>query len=220
VVATKEDTVIIEGHGSDEAIQGRIKQIKAQVDDASSEFDREKLQERLAKLAGGVAVVKVGAPTEVELKEKKLRVEDALSATRAAVEEGIVAGGGVALLRAVGSLDKLDKELTGDALTGAHILKKALEEPLRLIAENAGKEGSVVANAVRQNKDAEWGYDAQDDVYGNLIEKGIIDPVKVTRSALENAASIAALVLTTECLLTEIPEPPASSMPQMPSMEY
>jgi chaperonin GroEL len=212
--------VIIEGHGSDEAIQGRIKQIKAQVDDASSEFDREKLQERLAKLAGGVAVVKVGAPTEVELKEKKLRVEDALSATRAAVEEGIVAGGGVALLRAVGSLDKLDKELTGDALTGAHILKKALEEPLRLIAENAGKEGSVVANAVRQNKDAEWGYDAQDDVYGNLIEKGIIDPVKVTRSALENAASIAALVLTTECLLTEIPEPPASSMPQMPSMEY
>jgi chaperonin GroEL len=124
------------------------------------------------------------------------------------------------LLRAVGSLDKLDKELTGDALTGAHILKKALEEPLRLIAENAGKEGSVVANAVRQNKDAEWGYDAQDDVYGNLIEKGIIDPVKVTRSALENAASIAALVLTTECLLTEIPEPPASSMPQMPPMEY
>ena len=220
VVATKEDTVIIEGHGSDEAIQSRIKQIKAQVDDAASDFDREKLQERLAKLAGGVAVVKVGAPTEVELKEKKLRVEDALSATRAAVEEGIVAGGGVALLRAVGSLDKLDKELTGDALTGAHILKKALEEPLRLIAENAGKEGSVVANAVRQNKDAEWGYDAQDDVYGNLIEKGIIDPVKVTRSALENAASIAALVLTTECLLTEIPEPPASSMPQMPSMEY
>ena len=220
VVATKEDTVIIEGHGSDEAIQSRIKQIKAQVDDAASDFDREKLQERLAKLAGGVAVVKVGAPTEVELKEKKLRVEDALSATRAAVEEGIVAGGGVALLRAISSLDKLDKELSGDELTGARILKKALEEPLRLIAENAGKEGSVVANAVRLNKDAEWGYDAQDDVYGNLIEKGIIDPVKVTRSALENAASIAALVLTTECLLTEIPEPPASSMPQMPPMEY
>jgi chaperonin GroEL len=220
VVATKEDTVIIEGHGSDEAIQGRIKQIKAQVDDAASEFDREKLQERLAKLAGGVAVVKVGAPTEVELKEKKLRVEDALSATRAAVEEGIVAGGGVALLRAVGSLDKLDKELTGDALTGAHILKKALEEPLRLIVENAGKEGSVVANAVRLNKDAEWGYDAAVGEFGNMFEKGIIDPVKVTRSALENAASIAALVLTTESLVTEIPEAPAMAGPQMPPMEY
>jgi chaperonin GroEL len=220
VVATKEDTVIIEGHGSDEAIQGRIKQIKAQVDDAASEFDREKLQERLAKLAGGVAVVKVGAPTEVELKEKKLRVEDALSATRAAVEEGIVAGGGVALMRAITSLDKLDKELTDDELTGARILKKALEEPLRLIVENAGKEGSVVADAVRKNKDAEWGYDAAVGEYGNMLEKGIIDPVKVTRSALENAASIAALVLTTESLVTEIPEPPSAPMPQMPPMEY
>jgi chaperonin GroEL len=220
VVATKEDTVIIEGHGSDEAIQNRIKQIKAQVDDASSEFDREKLQERLGKLAGGVAVVKVGAPTEVELKEKKLRVEDALSATRAAVEEGIVAGGGVAPLRAIASLDKLEKELTGDELTGARILKRALEEPLRLISENAGKEGSVVVNAVRQSKDLEWGYDAQDDVFGNMFERGIIDPVKVTRSALENAASIAALVLTTECLLTEIPEPPAAPGSQMPPMEY
>ena len=220
VVATKEDTVIIEGHGSDEAIQSRIKQIKAQVDDAASEFDREKLQERLAKLAGGVAVVKVGAPTEVELKEKKLRVEDALSATRAAVEEGIVAGGGVALMRAVASLDKLEKELSDDELTGARILKKALEEPLRLIVENAGKEGSVVANAVRLNKDAEWGYDAAVGEFGNMFEKGIIDPVKVTRSALENAASIAALVLTTECLLTEMPEPPAMAGPQMPPMEY
>jgi chaperonin GroEL len=219
VVATKEDTVIIEGHGSDEAIQSRIKQIRAQVEDAASEFDREKLQERLGKLAGGVAVVKVGAPTEVELKEKKLRVEDALSATRAAVEEGIVAGGGVALLRAIASLDKLEKELTGDALTGARILKRALEEPLRLISENAGQEGSVVVNAVRQHKDAEWGYDAQDDVFGNMFERGIIDPVKVTRSALENAASIAALVLTTETLVTEIPEPPAAG-PQMPPMEY
>jgi chaperonin GroEL len=220
VVATKEDTVIIEGHGSDEAIQSRIKQIRAQVEDAASEFDREKLQERLGKLAGGVAVVKVGAPTEVELKEKKLRVEDALSATRAAVEEGIVAGGGVALLRAIASLDKLEKELTGDELTGARILKRALEEPLRLISENAGKEGSVVVNAVRQHKDLEWGYDAQDDVFGNMFERGIIDPVKVTRSALENAASIAALVLTTECLLTEIPEPPAAPGSQMPPMEY
>jgi len=220
VVATKEDTVIIEGHGSDEAIQGRIKQIKAQVDDAASEFDREKLQERLAKLAGGVAVVKVGAPTEVELKEKKLRVEDALSATRAAVEEGIVAGGGVALMRAVASLDKLEKELSDDELTGARILRKALEEPLRLIVENAGKEGSVVANAVRLNKDAEWGYDAAVGEFGNMFEKGIIDPVKVTRSALENAASIAALVLTTESLVTEIPEAPSMPGPQMPPMEY
>jgi chaperonin GroEL len=220
VVATKEDTVIIEGHGSDEAIQGRIKQIKAQVDDAASEFDREKLQERLAKLAGGVAVVKVGAPTEVELKEKKLRVEDALSATRAAVEEGIVAGGGVALIRAIGSLEKLEKKLSSDELTGARILKKALEEPLRLISENAGAEGSVVANAVLKNKDAEWGYDAAVGEYGNMFEKGIIDPVKVTRSALENAASIAALVLTTECLLTEIPEAPSMPMGQMPPMEY
>ena len=220
VVATKEDTVIIEGHGSDEAIQSRIKQIKAQVDDAASEFDREKLQERLAKLAGGVAVVKVGAPTEVELKEKKLRVEDALSATRAAVEEGIVAGGGVALIRTIGSLDKLEKKLSGDELTGARILKKALEEPLRLISENAGAEGSVVANAVMKNKDAEWGYDAAVGEYGNMFEKGIIDPVKVTRSALENAASIAALVLTTECLLTEIPEAPSMPGPQMPPMEY
>jgi chaperonin GroEL len=220
VVATKEDTVIIEGHGSDEAIQSRIKQIKAQVDDAASEFDREKLQERLAKLAGGVAVVKVGAPTEVELKEKKLRVEDALSATRAAVEEGIVAGGGVAPLRAIASLDKLEKELSGDELTGARILKKALEEPLRLIAENAGREGSVVVDAVRKNKDTEWGYDAQVGEFGNMFERGIIDPVKVTRSALENAASIAALVLTTESLVTEIPEPPSAPMPQMPPMEY
>jgi chaperonin GroEL len=220
VVATKEDTVIIEGHGSDEAIQGRIKQIKAQVDDAASEFDREKLQERLAKLAGGVAVVKVGAPTEVELKEKKLRVEDALSATRAAVEEGIVAGGGVALIRAVTSLAKLDKDLTGDELTGARILKKALEEPLRLIVENAGKEGSVVVDAVRKSKNAEWGYDAAVGEYGNMLEKGIIDPVKVTRSALENAASIAALVLTTETLVTEIPEAPSAPMSQMPPMEY
>jgi chaperonin GroEL len=220
VVATKEDTVIIEGHGSDEAIQGRIKQIKAQVDDAASEFDREKLQERLAKLAGGVAVVKVGAPTEVELKEKKLRVEDALSATRAAVEEGIVAGGGVALMRAVTSLAKLDKDLTGDELTGARILKKALEEPLRLIVENAGKEGSVVVDAVRKSKNAEWGYDAAVGEYGNMLEKGIIDPVKVTRSALENAASIAALVLTTETLVTEIPEAPSAPMAQMPPMEY
>lgn len=221
VVATKEDTVIIEGHGSDEAIQGRIKQIRAQIEDTTSEFDREKLQERLAKLAGGVAVVKVGAPTEVELKEKKLRVEDALSATRAAVEEGIVAGGGVALLRSVAALDKLEKKLSGDELTGIRILRRAVEEPLRIIAENAGREGSVVADAVRRSKDSEYGFDAMEGEFCNLFERGIIDPVKVTRSGLENAASIATLLLTTESLVSEIPEPPAAAAPQMPpGMEY
>jgi chaperonin GroEL len=220
VVATKEDTVIIEGHGSDEAIQGRIKQIRAQIEDTTSEFDREKLQERLAKLAGGVAVVKVGAPTEVELKEKKLRVEDALSATRAAVEEGIVAGGGVALLRSVAALDKLEKKLKDDELTGVRILKKAVEEPLRIIAENAGQEGSVVVDAVRRSKDSEYGYDAAKGEFCNLFERGIIDPVKVTRSGLENAASIATLLLTTETLVTEIPEPPSAAPQMPPHMEY
>jgi chaperonin GroEL len=208
VVSSKDDTTIIEGYGSDEAIQDRIKQIKAQVDDTASDFDREKLQERLAKLAGGVAVIKVGAPTEVELKEKKHRVEDALSATRAAVEEGIVAGGGVAFIRASAALEKLLPELHGDEKTGAAILQRPLEEPLRLIAENAGQEGQVVIAKVRK-LGPEEGYDALRNEYGNMFEKGIIDPAKVTRSALENAASIAALVLTTESLVTDIPEPPA-----------
>ena len=222
VVATKEDTVIIEGHGSDEAIQARIKQIKAQTEDAASEFDREKLQERLAKLAGGVAVIKVGAATEVELKERKLRVEDALSATRAAVEEGIVPGGGVALLRAQKVLDKLNGKLTDDEMAGVHILRKALEEPLRMIAENAGQEGMVVIGHVRAGKGVNYGYDADADVYGDMLKKGIIDPAKVTRTALENAASIAALVLTTETLVTEIPEPPsaASMGGPPPGMDY
>ncbi len=223
VIATKEETVIIEGHGSDEAIQGRIKQIRVQMEDSTSEFDKEKLQERLAKLAGGVAVVKVGAPTEVELKEKKLRVEDALSATRAAVEEGIVVGGGVAPLRAASALDKLEKKLSDDELTGIRILRKALEEPLRIIAENAGQEGSVVVDTVRRSKDVEYGYDAEKGEFGNLFERGIIDPVKVTRSGLENAASIATLLLTTETLVVEIPEPPAAggAPPGMPpGMEY
>jgi chaperonin GroEL len=210
IVCTKDDTVIIEGHGTDEAIQARIKTIKAQVDEASSEFDREKLQERLAKLAGGVAVIKVGAPTEVELKEKKLRVEDALSATRAAVEEGIVPGGGVALLRAASALDKLEKSLSSDERTGAAILRRALDEPLRMIAENAGMEGMVVVDEVRQ-KNGAFGYDAATGEYRDLFKAGIIDPAKVTRTALENAASIAALVLTTETLVTEIPETPAAA---------
>jgi len=219
VVATKEDTVIIEGHGSDEAIQARIKQIKAQIDDASSEFDREKLQERLAKLAGGVAVIKVGAPTEVELKERKLRVEDALSATRAAVEEGIVPGGGVALIRCYAALEKAAKSLSGDEQTGASILKSALGEPLRMIAENGGQEGLVVVDKVRSAKELFYGYDADKEEYGDLLKKGIIDPAKVTRTALENAASIAALVLTTESLVAEIPEAPRAPEGP-PPMEY
>jgi chaperonin GroEL len=220
VVASKDDTTIIEGFGSDEAIQDRIKQIKGQVDDTASDFDREKLQERLAKLAGGVAVIKVGAATEVELKEKKARVEDALSATRAAVEEGVVAGGGVTYLRAQSALDAVENELKGDERTGANLLRKALDEPLRLIAINGGKEGNVVVGNVRKNANgnAAYGYDALLDDYGDMFKKGIIDPAKVTRSALENAASIASLVLTTESLITDIPEPPAAAAP--PPMDY
>ena len=220
VVATKDDTVIIEGYGSDEAIQARIKQIKAQSEDAASEFDREKLQERLAKLAGGVAVIKVGAATEVELKERKLRVEDALSATRAAVEEGIVPGGGVALLRAGKALDSLEKELSEDEIVGVTILRKALEEPLRMISENAGQEGLVIVDAVMNAKDKNFGYDAATDTFGNMLEKGIIDPAKVTRTALENASSIASLVLTTESIVTEIPEAPGAAAPAPPPMDY
>jgi len=220
VVSTKEDTVIIEGHGTDQDIQGRIKQIKAQSEDASSEFDREKLQERLAKLAGGVAVIKVGAATEVELKERKLRVEDALSATRAAVEEGIVPGGGVALIRAQGALDKL--EGTEDEQMGIQIIRKALEAPLFMIADNAGQEGAVIVDEVKANKNKNFGYDAGDGTFGDMLKKGIIDPAKVTRTALENAASIAALVLTTESLVTEIPEAPGSMAggPPPPPMDY
>jgi chaperonin GroEL len=215
IISSKEDTTIIEGHGTDEAIQARMKQVRAQIDETASDFDREKLQERLAKLSGGVAVLKVGAATEVELKEKKLRVEDALSATRAAVEEGVVPGGGVALIRCSDALDKLAATLEGDERTGVQILKKAFEEPLIQIANNAGAEGTVVVDAVRKSKDPEFGYDAMYGVYGNMLERGVIDPVKVTRSALENAASIATLILTTESLITDIPEPPGS-MPQMP----
>jgi chaperonin GroEL len=219
VTSTKDETTIIEGHGTDKAIQDRIRQIKAQTEEATSEFDREKLQERLAKLAGGVAVVKVGAATEVELKEKKLRVEDALSATRAAVEEGIVPGGGVALLKAVPAITALKEKLQGDERTGAAILERALEEPLRVIAENAGQEGSVVVENVRAGKGAAYGYDARDDRYVDMLKSGIIDPAKVTRSALENAASIAAMVLTTETLVTDIPEAPMAA-PAPPPMDY
>jgi chaperonin GroEL len=212
VVSNKDDTTIVDGKGSDEDIKARIKQIKAQIDETTSDFDREKLQERLARMAGGVAVIKVGAATEVELKEKKHRVEDALSATRAAVEEGIVPGGGVALINAIPSLDKM--KLEGDEATGVAIVKRALEEPLRQIAINAGMEGSVAVDFVKKAKKG-IGYDADKDEYGNMVERGIIDPAKVTRAGLENAASIAAMVLTTETLVTDIPE--KEKMPPMPA---
>ena len=219
VTSGKDDTTIIEGHGTDEAIQGRIKQIKAQVEESSSEFDREKLQERLAKLAGGVAIIKVGAATEVELKEKKLRVEDALSATRAAVEEGIVPGGGIAIVRAGSKLDKLAKKLEGDERTGVTTLQGALIEPLRIIAENAGVEGSVVVDKIQKSTDPNFGYDAELGEYGDLMKKGIIDPVKVVRAGLENASSIASMVLTTESLVTDIPETTPAAAPP-PPMDY
>ena len=216
VSATKDECTIVEGKGSEDDIKGRINQIKTQIEETTSEFDREKLQERMAKLSGGVAVVKVGAATEIELKERKARVEDALSATRAAVEEGIVPGGGVALVRAQRALDKLD--LKGDEAVGGQIIRRSLAVPLRLIVENAGQEGAVVLEAVRQGKD-DYGYDAEVGEYSHMLDQGIVDPVKVTRSALQNAASVAAMVLTTESMITDIPEK-ASAMPPAPPMEY
>ena len=204
VTVTKDDTTIVEGAGKAENIQGRIKAIKAQIEDTTSDFDREKLQERLAKLAGGVAVIKVGAATEVEQKEKKHRIEDALSATKAAVEEGIVAGGGTVLLNAQKKLEG-GLGLTGDQLTGLSIVRKALEEPVRQIAYNAGKEGSVIIEEVRKGKSGS-GYDALNDKWVNMFEAGIVDPAKVTRSALQNAASIAKNILTTEAIEAEVPE--------------
>ena len=215
IVSTKEETTIIEGKGKKKDMDARIGQIRAILEEAKSDWDKEKAQERLGKLAGSVAVIKVGAATEVELKEKKHRVEDALSATRAAVEEGIVPGGGVALINALPALDKL--KLEGDEATGARILRRALEEPLRRIAINAGKDGSVVVEEVKKLKKGE-GYDAQAGEYGNMIDKGIIDPAKVTRSAIENAVSIAAMVLTTNCLITDRPEQQAAGMPPAPPM--
>ena len=211
VTVTKDDTTIVEGAGKSEAIQARIKSIKAQVEDTTSDFDREKLQERLAKLAGGVAVIKVGAATEVEQKEKKHRIEDALSATKAGVEEGMVAGGGTVLLQAQKVLDN-HLGLTGDRRTGVDIVRRALEEPVRQIAANAGAEGSVIIEEIRKGK-AGWGYDALDGKYVDMFKAGIVDPAKVTRSALQNAASIAAMVLTTEAVITEIPEKKDGGMP-------
>ena len=212
VISDKDNTTVVEGKGEAKDIEARIKQIRSEIDISTSDYDKEKLQERLAKLAGGVAVIKVGGATETELKEKKHRVEDALSATRAAVEEGILPGGGVALINALSALKKL--KLGGDEATGLNILKRALEEPLRCIAENSGREGSVVINAIKGSKPG-IGYDALKDELGvNMVEKGIIDPLKVTRSALQNGASIATMILTTESLVTDIPE--KEKMPAMP----
>jgi len=212
ITATKDETTIVEGKGAEDAIQGRINQIKAQIEDTTSEFDREKLQERMAKLSGGVAVIKVGAATEIELKERKARVEDALSATRSAVEEGIVPGGGVALVRASRGLDSLG-DIPADEQVGVNIIRHSLEQPLKLIVENAGFEGAVVLNQVKQQAD-DYGYDADIGEYGPMMERGIVDPVKVTRSALQNAASVAAMVLTTESVISEIPQ----ATPAMPAM--
>ncbi|MCK4843859.1 MAG: chaperonin GroEL [Dehalococcoidia bacterium] len=212
VIADKDNTTVVEGKGEAKDIEARIKQIRAEIDISTSDYDKEKLQERLAKLAGGVAVIKVGGATETELKEKKHRVEDALSATRAAVEEGILPGGGVALLNALSALKKLKVE--GDETTGVNLLKRALEEPLRCIAGNSGREGSVVINAIKGSKPG-IGYDAFKDELGvNMVERGIVDPLKVTRSALQNGASIATMILTTESLVTDIPE--KEKMPAMP----
>jgi len=213
IVSNKDETTVVAGRGDDKAIQDRIKSIKAQIEETTSDFDKEKLQERLAKLSGGVAVIKVGAATEVEMKEKKGRVEDALSATRAAVEEGIVAGGGVTLVRLVPVLDKV--KASGDEATGIRIIRRALEEPTRMIAENAGQEGSVVVDGVRKGE-GDYGFDADKNVYGSMLERGIIDPAKVTRAAVENSASVAAMVLTTEALISDIPEKEQPAMPPMP----
>jgi chaperonin GroEL len=215
VVIDKETTTLIEGAGSTEAIQGRVKQIRAQVETSTSDYDKEKLQERLAKLVGGVAVIKVGAASETELKEKKARVEDAMHATKAAVEDGIVAGGGVALLRALTKL--ADLKVTGDQATGVDIVRKSLQEPLRQIATNAGVEGSVVVNAVREGK-GNYGYNAATDAYGDMVSFGVIDPAKVVKTALRNAASVASMMLTTEAIITEIPEPKSAAPGGGPGM--
>jgi chaperonin GroEL len=216
VVVDKDNTTIVEGAGKSSTIEGRIKQIRAQIDETTSDYDREKLQERLAKLAGGVAVIKVGAATETAMKEKKARVEDALNATRAAVEEGIVPGGGVALLRASRAIDTLTKKLEGDEKVGAMIVRRALEEPIRQIVENAGLEGSVIVEKVKAETVATRGFDADSNEFVDMVQAGIIDPTKVERVALQNAASIASLLLTTEALITDIPEDKPAAAPAMP----
>ncbi len=218
ISATKDDTTVIEGRGDEKEIRGRMEQIRREIETTTSDYDREKLQERLAKLAGGVAIIRVGAATEVELKEKKHRVEDALSATRAAVEEGIVPGGEIALITAATALDALKEE--GDVATGVEIIRRALEEPLRQLANNAGQDGAVVLDNVRRlqrsRRSKTIGFEVVNERYVDMLEAGILDPVKVTRSAMENAASIAAMILTTEALITDIPEPEKAPAPQMP----
>jgi chaperonin GroEL len=219
IVATKEDTTIVGGQGDASQIKGRIEQIRVEIDQSTSDYDREKLNERLAKLAGGVAVIRVGAATETELKEKKHRVEDAVSATRAAVEEGIVPGGGVALINAVSALDGLKMD-NDDAQIGVNIVRKSLSVPMRMIAENAGMDGSVVVESVKrtqkEKKNTKIGYNVLTGAYTDMVKDGVIDPAKVTKGALENAASIAAMILTTEALITDIPEEDKAPMPQMP----
>ena len=213
VKVDKDNTIIVEGAGSQEAIAQRIGQIKALMAESTSDYDKEKYQERLAKLAGGVAQINVGAATEVEMKERKMRIEDALNATRAAVEEGIVAGGGVALLSAIPEVDRLIKTLSGDEKTGAQIVRKALEAPIKQIAENAGVNGGVIVENVLAKRSQNYGYDALTGTYGDMIAKGILDPTKVTRSALQNAASVSGTLLTTESIVCDVPEPPAPVAP-------
>jgi chaperonin GroEL len=217
VVIDKDNTTIVDGAGKTGTIEGRIKQIRVQIEETTSDYDKEKLQERLAKLAGGVAIIKVGAATETAMKEKKARVEDALNATRAAVEEGIVAGGGVALLRSAASIDSL--KLEGDEKVGGMIVRRALEEPIRRIVENAGLEGSVIVEKVKAEKGVTRGFDAESLQFVDMIQAGIIDPTKVERVALENAASVAGLLLTTEALITDLPEEKAPATPAMPHGE-
>ena len=213
VKINKENTIIVGGEGASEEIKARIAQIRAGIESTTSDFDREKLQERLAKLAGGVAVIKVGAATETEMKEKKLRIEDALNATRAAVEEGIVAGGGTAYVNAVPAVEKLIGKVEGDEKTGVKIIVNALQEPVRQIAKNAGVDGSVVLEKIKSSRKVGYGFDAYKEVYCDMIGAGIVDPAKVTRSALENAASVSSMVLTTEALVADKPEPPAPAAP-------
>ena len=218
VKITKENTTIVNGAGSSEDIKARIGQIKSQIEVTTSDYDKEKLQERLAKLAGGVAVIKVGAATEVEMKEKKLRIEDALNATRAAVEEGIVAGGGTAYLNAIPAVEKLYDQVEGDEKTGVQIIARALTAPVKQIAANAGIDGSVVLEKIRESGKTGYGFDAYKEEYCDMIPAGIVDPTKVTRSALENAASIASTLLTTESLVADKPQPPAPAAPAAPDM--
>ena len=218
VKVEKENTIIVDGAGDKDAIKGRVAQIRQQIEDTTSDFDREKLQERLAKLAGGVAVIKVGAATEIEMKEKKLRIEDALAATKAAVEEGIVAGGGIACMNAIPAVAEFVDSLEGDEKTGAKIVLKSLEEPLRQIAANAGLEGSVIAENVKKANKVGYGFNALTEEYTDMVSAGIVDPTKVTRSALQNASSVAAMVLTTESLVADIKEPATATAPAAPDM--